>query len=66
MATDSGDKKNSNTNKLRKAFPNHDMFITPGFKETNRVCKGRAKGGLATLWDPGLTKYVSKIKLSSF
>ena len=41
---DSGDKKHSNTNKLRKSFPNHDMFITPAFKADNRVSRGRAKG----------------------
>ena len=63
---DSGDKKHSNTNKLRKAFPDHDMFITPAYKENNRVCRGRAKGGLATLWHPSLTKYVSKIKCDNF
>ena len=63
---DSGDKKHSNTNKLRKSFPHHDMFITPAYKETNRVCRGRAKGGLATIWHPSLTKYVSKIKCENF
>ena len=63
---DSGDKKHSNTNKLRKSFPNHDMFINPAYKSDTRVCKGRAKGGLATLWHPSLTKYVSKIKSDNF
>ena len=62
----SSDKKHSNTNKLRKSFPNHDMFITPAFKPDNRVCRGRAKGGLATLWHPSLTKYVSKLKCENF
>ena len=42
------------------------MYIRPAYKETNRVCRGRAKGGLATLWNPGLTKYVSKIKSENF
>ena len=63
---DSGDKKHSNTNKLRKSFPSHDMFITPAFKADNQVCRGRAKGGLATLWHPSLTKYVSKLKSNHF
>ena len=63
---DAGDKKYSNTNKLRKSFPDHDMYITPAFKPDNRVCRGRAKGGLATMWHPSLTKYVSKIKCDNF
>ena len=42
---DSGDRKHSNTNKLRKAFPNHDMFIKPAAKDNNYVTRGRAKGG---------------------
>ena len=42
------------------------MFITPAFKADNKVCRGRAKGGLATLWHPSLTKYVSKVKCSNF
>ena len=63
---DAGDRKHSNTNKIRKSFPNHDMFINPAYKADNRVSRGRAKGGLATIWHPGLTKYVSKIKCSNF
>ena len=42
------------------------MLILPAYKETNRVCRGRAKGGLATLWHPSLTKYVSKVKCENF
>ena len=63
---DSGDRKHSNTNKIRNAFPNHDMFIKPAAKENNYVTRGRAKGGLVTIWDQGLTKYVSKITCNSF
>ena len=63
---DAGDKKHSNTKKLRKAFPNHDMYIKPAYKPDTGVCRGRAKGGLATLWSPGLTKYVSKINCDNF
>ena len=63
---DSGDKKYSNTNKLRKAFPNHDMFIKPAIKDNSHVSRGRAKGGLATIWDRGITKYVSKITCDNF
>ena len=42
------------------------MFIVPAYKQNNQVCRGRAKGGLATLWDPSLTKYVSRIKCDNF
>ena len=42
------------------------MFIVPAVKDTNQVTKGRGKGGLATLWDKSMTKYVSQVKCSSF
>ena len=42
------------------------MFINPAVKENKQVTRGRAKGGLATIWDKGLTKYVSKIKCENF
>ena len=38
------------------------MFIVPAVKNTSR---GRGSGGLVTLWDKGLTKYVSKINCSN-
>ena len=41
---DSGDKKYSNTNKLRKAFPNHDMFIKPAVKDNNYVSREEPRG----------------------
>ena len=63
---DCGDKKYSNTNRLRKQYSNHDMYITPAYKPDNRVCRGRGKGGLATIWEKSLTKYVSKIKCKNF
>ena len=60
-------KKYSNTNKLRKAFnKKYDMFIVPAHKENQQVNRGRGKGGLATLWDKSLTKYVSLVKCSNF
>ena len=42
------------------------MFITPAFKENTQVGKGRGKGGLATIWNKSLTKYVSKINCQNF
>ena len=42
------------------------MYIVPAFKENKQVSKGRGKGGLATMWDKSLTKYVSLVKCSSF
>ena len=42
------------------------MFVVPASKENKQVTKGRGKGGLATLWDKSLTKYVSLVKCSSF
>ena len=64
---DSKSKTYSNTNKLRKLFGNkYDMFIVPASKDTSQVSRGRGKGGLATLWDKSLTKYVSQVKCSSF
>ena len=64
---DSKDKNHSNTNKLRKALEyKYDMFIAPAYKDSNQVSRGRGKGGLATLWDKSLTKYVSKVASNSF
>ena len=46
---DSGDRKHSNTYKLKKYFgENHDMYIVPAFKEDTVVKPGWDKGGLAT------------------
>ena len=42
------------------------MYIMPAFKEDAVVKPGRGKGGLATMWKKGLTKYVSKIKCDTF
>ena len=64
---DSKSKNHSNTDKIRKHFGDkYDMFVIPAFKESSQVCKGRGKGGLATLWNKNLTKYVSQVKCSSF
>ena len=64
---DSKDKNHSNTNKLRKALEfKYDMYITPAYKDDNQVSRGRGKGGLATLWDKSLTKYVSKVSTNNF
>ena len=52
----SGDRKLSNTNKLKKYFgETHDMYIVLAFKEDTVVKPGRGKGGLATMWKKGLT-----------
>ena len=63
---DSGQKKYSNTNKIKVAFPNYDMLIKPAAKSNNQVCRGRAKGGLAILWNPKLTKYITKVDCHNF
>ena len=64
---DNKEKKHSNTNKLRNSFSSkYDMFIVPATKGTQLVNRGRGKGGLATLWDKSLTKYVSLVKCSNF
>ena len=62
---DCGDKKSSNTNLLRKRFNNHDMFIVPAEKNNSQISRGRGKGGLATIWKRGLTKYVMKIECNN-
>ena len=41
------------------------MFIVPAYKDYSQVCKGRGSGGLATIWDKNLTKYVRKVKCSN-
>ena len=63
---DSKDRKHSNTTKLRNKFKNHDMFIVPASKGNNQVSRGRGKGGLATIWNKSLTKYVKKIKCENY
>ena len=61
------DKKTSNTDKLRKQFGGrHDMFIVPAKKNNSQVSRGRAKGGLATIWNKTLTKDVLKVKSDNF
>ena len=63
---DSKSKKYSNTDKLRNLFSDkYDMFIVPACKDNSQVSKGRGSGGLATMWDKGLTKYVAQVKCSS-
>ena len=64
---DSGDRKHSNTNKLKQYFGDtHDMIIKPGYKDNNSVSKERGSGGLVIMWRKYLTKYVSSIKSDNF
>ena len=42
------------------------MFIVPASKDKKQVSKGRGKGGLATLWNKNMTKYVKKIKCENY
>ena len=64
---DSQDKKYSNTNKIRSKYSKtHDVFIVPAYKDYSQVSKGRGSGGLATLWNKNLTKYVSKVKCTNY
>ena len=64
---DAGDKKYSNTDKIRRKFSNNfDMYIVPAFKSNNNVKKGRGSGGLATMWRKSLTKYVSRLKVDNY
>ena len=64
---DANDKKHSNTDVLRSFFgKSYDMFITPAYKDTSQVSRGRGKGGLVTVWKQELSKYVSQIKCSNF
>ena len=60
---DSKNKKYSNTDRLRNLYSNkYDMFIGPASKDNTQVSRGRGSGGLATMWDISLTKYVSQVK----
>ena len=64
---DNPNKKYSNTNKLKKVFGyKYDMYIVPAFKDNLQVKKGRGKGGLATLWDKPLTKYVHRVSCLNY
>ena len=45
---------------------NHDMFINPAIKDNSQISRGRGKGGLVTLWNKSLTKYVSKLPCKNF
>ena len=63
---DSKDKKSSNTSKLRTKLNNHDMFIVPAVKSNSQISRGRGKGGLATIWNKALTKYVSKLDCENY
>ena len=64
---DCNDRKSSKTDKIRKKFGiNHDMFIKPALKDNTQVSRGRAKGGLATIWKKPLTKYASKVETNNY
>ena len=64
---DSGDKKHSNTDKIRKKFSNQfDMYVKPAYKSNSNVKQGRGSGGLATMWKKSLTKYVSRLKVDNY
>jgi hypothetical protein len=64
---DCGNKKHSNTSKLKQYFSdNHDMSIKPAYKNNNILSKGRGSGGLVILWKKTLTKYVSIIKSENY
>ena len=41
------------------------MFIVPASKNISQVTTGRGSGGLATMWDKSLTKYVSQVECQS-
>ena len=64
---DNQSKTYSNTDKLQRLCNDrYDMFIVPAHKDNFQVSRGRGSGGLATLWNKSLTKYVSKVKCSSY
>ena len=58
---DCNDKRYSNTDKLKNLVDsNFDIFIVPATNDTSQISKGRASGGLATIWHKSLTKYVTR------
>ena len=64
---DSKDRKHSNTSKIRNRYSDsYDMFIEPAVKSSTQVTKGRGSGGLLTLWNKSLTKYVSKVDCPNY
>ena len=64
---DSGNRKYSNTQKLKKLFGHtHDMIIKPAYKCETVLSQGRGMGGLVTLWRKSYTKYVTSIKSDNF
>ena len=64
---DAGDKKYSNTDKIRKKFSNQfDMYIVPAQKSNLNLKQGRGSGGLATMWKKSLTKYVSRLQVDNY
>ena len=64
---DSGDKKHSNTQKLKQYFgDSHDMYIKPAYKSSETVKRGRGSGGLILMWNKKLTKYVTNVECESY
>ena len=64
---DSGDRKHSNTNKLKQYFGGtHDMIIKPAYKDNTFISKGRGSGGLVIMWKKYLTKYITNIKSENY
>ena len=64
---DCNDKKHSNTDILKNRLGSlHDMYIVPAKKDASQVSKGRGKGGLATIWNRSLTKYVKRVHCTNF
>ena len=42
------------------------MYIVPAKKDNDRISRGRASGGLATIWKKSITKYVSQVKCGNY
>ena len=50
-----------NLHRLKKYFPQYEIFSLSAYKNTVQINSGRPSGGLAFLYHPSLSKFISRV-----
>ena len=51
----------ANLYKIKKHFPDYELFSVPAFKDSSRISAGRPSGGISFLYSQALSRYVTRI-----
>ena len=51
----------TNLYKIKKHFPNYEIYSVPAFKDNSRVSAGRPSGGISFLYAQTLSTYVTRV-----